>query len=105
MRSPSERLQKSLTGDNLWIYTLSLLSRGEMYPYEIRRAIEREFGFRPGNVTAYIVLKKLLSGGFVERGRKGKEKGPERGYYRITRKGEDELAKGKRIYRKMAERF
>lgn len=105
MKTPSERLENSLTKDNLWLYILSLLRKGEMYPYEIRKEIKREFGFRPGNVTAYIVLRKLLSGGFVEKGRKEKEKGPERGYYRITRKGKEELAKGKRIYKEMAERF
>ena len=93
MTSPSERLDKSLTKDNLWIYILTLLKEREMYPYEIRKTIKDRFGFSPGNVTAYIVLKKLKGGGYVRVSRRGRERGPERTYYVITGKGIDELKK------------
>jgi PadR family transcriptional regulator PadR len=104
MTTPSERFGKSLTKDNLWIYILTLLREGEMYPYEIRSSIEGRFGFSPGNVTAYIVLKKLKAGGFVKVVKRGKSGGPERTYYAITEKGADELKKAAGLYRTILRR-
>ncbi|MCK4335893.1 MAG: PadR family transcriptional regulator [Candidatus Aenigmarchaeota archaeon] len=97
-RSPFERFKKSLTKDNLWIYILTLLKDGELYPYEIRNKIEKEFNFKPGNVTAYIVLKKLKIGGYVDISKTKKEQGPERTYYKITEKGKEELRKAIKFY-------
>jgi PadR family transcriptional regulator PadR len=96
---PSERLEKSVTKDNLWIYILALLRKREMYPYEIRKEIKKNFGFSPGNVTAYIVLKRLQAGGYVRVFRKSRDKGPEKTYYGITSKGESELSAAKRIFK------
>ena len=100
MTTPSERFEKSLTKDNLWLYILTLLKEGEMYPYEIRSAIKKRFGFSSGNVTAYIVLKKLKSGGYVRVKKKDRGKGPERTYYLITDKGKKELEIAGDVYRK-----
>jgi PadR family transcriptional regulator PadR len=99
IRTPLERFQKTLTKDNLWIYILKLLQKKEMYPYEIRDKIEKEFNFKPGNVTAYIVLKKLKIGGYVKVSKTKKEQGPERTYYKITEKGKEELRKAIKFYR------
>jgi PadR family transcriptional regulator, regulatory protein PadR len=101
MTTPSERLEKSMTTDNLWMYILTLLRERGMYPYEIRSTIKERFGFSPGNVTAYIVLKKLKSGGYVEINKKDQGKGPERTYYSITRKGIEELRNAGRIHEKL----
>ena len=101
MPSPSERFEKSMTRDNLWLYILTLLKKGELYPYEFRKAVKERFGFSPGNVTAYIVLKKLRSGGYVKVVRKNRGKGPERTFYKITEKGIAELGKAKAIYKKL----
>jgi PadR family transcriptional regulator PadR len=100
MTTPSERLEKSLTKDNLWLYILTLLKEGEMYPYEIRKAIKERFGFSPGNVTAYIVLKKLQSGGYVRVKKKLQSGGPVRTYYIIMEQGKKELELAGEIYRK-----
>ncbi len=102
MRSPFERFQKSITKDNLWIYVLTLLKKGEMYPYEIRREVKERFGFMPGNVTAYIVLKKLEAGGYVKKSKTERVGGPVRGYYRITEKGGKELKKALDFYKSRA---
>jgi PadR family transcriptional regulator PadR len=98
MTKPSERFEKSITKDNLWIYILTLIKERDMYPYELRNSIKERFGFSPGNVTAYIVLKKLRSGGFVKTMKKDQGKGPERTYYSITESGEKELVKASMIY-------
>ncbi|MBI3190479.1 PadR family transcriptional regulator [archaeon] len=101
MSSPSERFKKSLTNDNLWIYILSLLKKEKLYAYEINEKIEKVFDFYPGNMTAYIILKRLQMDGYVKAARTEKSGGPERKYYMITKKGIDELKKAKKIYARM----
>ena len=59
MLTPAEKFEKSITKDNLWLYIFMLLKKKELYPYEIREEIKRNFGFSAGNMTAYVVLKKL----------------------------------------------
>ncbi len=95
MRTPLQRLIDSTTKDNLWLYILILLSERDMYPYEIGKEIERRFQFKPGNVTAYLVLKKLEDEDYVEQSNKMVKGGPERKYYRITGRGRNELEQGK----------
>jgi len=101
MREPSNRLLDSITKDNLWFYILSLLMKKDMYPYEIRNKINKEFGFNPGIVTAYVVLYKLEKYGYVKSGEKMKMGGPERKYYKITQRGKEELKKGKNLFKKL----
>ena len=96
MRTPTERLREKLTTDNLWIYILALLRKGELYGYELREKVRKEFGFASGNVTAYRVLYSLESQGFVCKVPKSIE-GKPRKYYRITEEGKKELEEGKRM--------
>jgi len=91
-----ERLVRKLTRENLWMYILTLLRQGPLYGYEIREKIEEQFGFKPGQVTSYIVLYKLERSGLVEVQRESKgERGPPRRYYSLTEKGEQTLQKAK----------
>ena len=101
MRNPSERFKESLTSDNLWIYILLLLKKKDLYPYEIRGEVEGNFGFKPGNMTAYIILKRLSSQNFIKTSKKVKEKGPEKTYYSITEKGKKELQKAMQAYKEL----
>lgn len=101
MDTPSSRFEKSLTKDNLWIYIFTLLKQRDLYPYEIKDAIKTEFGFEPGNMTAYIVLKKLQAGGYVTVVKKEQVKGPERTFYKITDKGITELDLAKELHKKI----
>jgi len=93
---PIERLQKSNTIENLWIYILSLLKKQGTYAWEIPKLIEKEFGFKPGRITPYRVLYRLEKTGFVKS--KMKER---RRVYKITEKGEKELEKAKEFYQKI----
>ncbi len=95
---PSRRLEQKLTKENLWLYILSLLEDRDMYGYELREEIEKKFGFKPGNVTAYRVLYSLRRQALVKKVEKSAE-GRERKYYKITKKGSDELKEGKRVLR------
>ena len=56
-KRPIDRLKKSVTQDNLWMYILKVLKEeGSVHPYEMNRKIERKFSFRPGNFTSYFFL-------------------------------------------------
>ena len=91
-----ERLQKSNTKENLWIYILSLLKERELYGWEIRSLIEKNFDFRPGLITPYRVLYRLQGDGFVK-----SELKERRRIYKITEKGKKELEKAKNFYREI----
>jgi len=93
---PSERLREKLTTENLWIYLLSLLTKKEMYGYELREAVHEKFDFMPGNVTAYRVLYALKRRGMVSTEEKEVD-GRLRKYYKITDSGKKELKAGKEV--------
>ncbi len=93
---PFERLQKSNTKENLWVYILSLLKEGSIYGWEIPKLIEKKFNFKPGKITPYRVLYRLEKEGFVKS--KMEER---RRVYQITEKGEEEFKKAKHFYQKV----
>lgn len=53
------RLERSLTTENLWLYVLSILSKKRMHGYALNEEIQRQFGWRPGLITPYVVMYKL----------------------------------------------
>jgi len=81
-----EKLQKNNTVNCLYPYILRILSERPAHAYILRKEIEKRFGFRPGNVTAYRVLYSLKKEGLVEKTQKGRTK-----VYRLTSEGEKEL--------------
>jgi len=91
-KKPLERLKRKVTVENLWIYILKLLKERSMYAYEIQNRIQEGFGFRPGKITAYVVLYKLEKDGYVKT--EWKDKGRQRKYYRITESGRRLLKDG-----------
>jgi DNA-binding PadR family transcriptional regulator len=93
---PIERLQRSNTKENLWIYILSLLKNREIYGWEILSLIEKNFGFKPGRITPYRVLYRLEKDGFVK-----SELKERRRVYQITEKGKEELKKAQNFYKKI----
>jgi len=93
---PIERLQKSNTTENLWIYILTLLKEREIYAWELQKMIENKFGFKPGRITSYRVLYRLEKEGFVKSQMKERRR-----IYKITKKGEEELNKAKDFYQKI----
>lgn len=79
-----KRLKSKMTIELLWLYILSILKKKDMHAYALRFAIHKRFGFLPGNVTAYVVLYKLQSRGFVKKKSSGN-----RVVYSITPKGKE----------------
>jgi len=90
---PTERLQKLNTIENLWLYILSLLTKREIYAWEIPSLIENKFNFKPGRITPYRVLYRLEKQGFVK-----SKMEKRRRVYQITEKGKRELGFAKKFY-------
>ncbi|HIE36067.1 MAG TPA: PadR family transcriptional regulator [Candidatus Omnitrophica bacterium] len=101
MRTPFERFKKSLTQDNLWIYILILLKKENLYPYEIKKKINKIFGFKPSTMTIYLVINRLKFGGYITVEKTTKDRGPEKTYYKIIEKGKKELEKARRFYKEL----
>lgn len=91
---PLERLKKSNTAGNLWLYILSLLEKRPLYGWEIPTLIEKEFNFKPGRITPYRVLYRLEAQGFVK-----SQLEKRRRVYKITQKGQEQIKKAKLFYR------
>jgi len=90
-----ERLRNKVTKEVLWLYILRLLEKRSMYAYEIKKEIEKTFGFSPATVSSYVVLYKLEKEGYVTAEWKEGESGkPARKYYRITEEGKNLLKEG-----------
>ena len=89
---------------------LNLLSRGEMYGYEILQEAARRsanaFEFKEG--TLYPVLRTLNAGGYLTSRVVPSYSGPPRRYYRITPEGRARLAQWSGIWhqtRNFVDRF
>ena len=83
MEAELNRLEKKLTKEVLWLYILSSLKKEPMHAYALRKKIFEKFNFLPGEVSAYVVLYKLQSRGFVST-----KKDENKVNYSITQKGE-----------------
>ena len=90
---PLKKLLRNNTYDCLWPYILRILKERPSHAYVLRKEIERRFGFKPGNVTAYLVLYSLKKKGYVEKKRVGRKQ-----VYSITTKGKELLKKAIGFY-------
>ena len=88
MRKPIERLESSLTLNNLWLYSLKLLSEKPMFSRELYKQIKEQCKVKANIITVYSVLYRLERDGYIERS------GNYRKYYRVTEKGKKELQDG-----------
>ncbi|MEA2071724.1 MAG: PadR family transcriptional regulator [Asgard group archaeon] len=99
------RLKKKISIENLWIYILRLLQKNEMYGYELRNSIKKEFGFEPATVTSYTILYKLEKDELVSSYMKDNPEGrPDRKYYKITEKGSKMMQHAKELLEEILEK-
>jgi transcriptional regulator len=86
-------MDTELLKGTLSLLILSLLSRKEMYGYEIATTVHRDtdgaFTWREGSL--YPSLHKLEQAGFIVGEWEEKETGRKRRYYHITRQGREAL--------------
>lgn len=83
---------------------LQLLSRGEMYGYELVEALSKrtEGVLSMGQSTLYPMLYNLEAKGLVEAEWRESESGRERKYYHLTGKGKKRLSKDTESWRALA---
>ena len=88
---------RGLVGGSTVLLVLSLLEGTDRYGYEIIRELESrsENAFRFKEGTLYPVLHKLENDGYVESYKAKGDRGRERKYYKITKKGIKQLSKEK----------
>lgn len=79
------------------VVVLEILSRGQMYGYELSEAIEQRSGniLTLGKGTLYPLLYNLEAKKLIKGKWETAESGRERRYYSITGRGKDELARQK----------
>ena len=79
------------------VVVLEILSRGQMYGYELSQAIEQRSGeiLTLGRGTLYPLLYNLEAKKLVKGRWESTDSGRERRYYSITGKGKDELVRQK----------
>ena len=94
---PLKKLERNNTYDCLWPYILRILIEKPSHAYILRKEVESRFGFKPGNVTAYLVLYSLKKKGYVEKKRVGRKQ-----VYSITPKGKELLKKAVDFYSERA---
>ena len=97
---PMQRLRRTLTKSNLWLYILSRLGKGKVYAYGLRANLEQNYGWSHGLITSYVVLYKLEAEGLISSEFEGRRK-----YYKITKKGKEELMKAKRYLSHLSDRL
>lgn len=90
-----KRFERKLTKELLWLYILSLLKKESLHAYALRKKISEKFSFLPGNVSAYVVLYKLKSRGFVS-----KKREKNRIVYSITPRGKNLLKEAEHSLKK-----
>jgi PadR family transcriptional regulator PadR len=97
---PLERLKRKTGVENLWLYVLAELARGEDYPYSLIKRIREDFGIEAGKVIFYVVTQKLEEEGlirshYVER----------RKYFAITEQGREVLRQGISYLKELSEKL
>ena len=103
---PINRLKNKITKEVMWLYILKLLKIKPRYAYELKKEIQKTFGFNSATITSYVVLYKLELEGYVSSSMDKKNKGgPLRKYYRITKKGERLFAQGKKLLEQTAKKL
>lgn len=92
------RISKELAKGSTGLLVLGVLSRGELYGYQIIKTVElmSEDVFQMNEGTLYPILHALEKEGFLtSRWAESDDTGRKRKYYKITDKGLKELAKQK----------
>ncbi len=94
-------INKNLLGGSTDLLVLSLISREDMYGFEIITRLEEEsenvFSLKEG--TLYPILHKLENKGYLKSYKKLADNGRTRKYYKITRSGKKKLEEEKEAFK------
>lgn len=90
------KLVKSLTKENVWLYILCMLLDKPLYGHVIAEELKQRYGFSTAKVTIYTTLYRLEREGLIMK-RKEKVEKEKRSFYEITEKGKETLDKCLRL--------
>lgn len=99
-KSPSEKLAKSTTHDNLWMYILYLAFDKEIVVEDVPRLIYEQFGFLPNAVVVETVMFRLKRKGYIS-----DERYQSKAAYKTTKKGAAQLTEMEKMFREMLQIF
>jgi len=99
------RIEKELMRGAGPVAVLRLLSRGEMYGYELVEALSKQTDgvLAMGQSTLYPLLYNLEAKGLIEGVWREADSGRQRKYYRLTKRGKGELAKSAKQWASLLE--
>jgi PadR family transcriptional regulator PadR len=97
------RIERELLRGSGPLAVLQLLSRREMYGYELVEALDRESAgvLAMGQSTLYPLLYNLHAKGFIASHNREGPQGRVRRYYSLTKAGRRELAEQRRSWRSL----
>jgi len=93
-----DKLKKSTSTDNVWMYVLSVLQNENIHAYALHKEIKRKFKWAPELITSYVVLYRIENEGLIKSEKNGRIK-----VYSITPKGLKTLKEAKNHLKKLAE--
>ena len=95
-----KRLKRHTRLNNIWLYALALLKKRDLHAYTLNQEIEKRFGFKPSRIMTYIVLNKIEDEKFISSYEKDRRK-----YYKLTKRGRNELTKAKKYFSDLAKKL
>jgi len=88
MGKPLERLEASLTLNNLWLYSIKLILEKPTFSRELYIRMKERYKIKANVITVYSVLYRLEREGYIQKS------GNYRKYYEVTEKGRKEFENG-----------
>ncbi|MFA5166005.1 MAG: hypothetical protein WC449_01710 [Candidatus Paceibacterota bacterium] len=98
--TPSEKLQKTTTHDNLWMYILYLGYEKEIPVEDVPRLIYEQFGFLPNAIVVETVMFRLRKKGYIS-----DECYQSKAAFKTTKKGAQQLTSMEQMFKEMLQIF
>lgn len=100
MNKALERLRRSTTIGNLWMYIIKvLLDSGPLKAYDIRRKLVETYGLKPATVTVYSVIYRMTREGLLRKINEPETR------YEVTSKGVKYLEEAVKLLRELVEKL
>ncbi|MCS7128185.1 MAG: PadR family transcriptional regulator [Desulfurococcaceae archaeon] len=100
MSKALERLRRSTTVGNLWMYIIKvLLDSGPLKAYDIRKKLVEIYGLKPATVTVYSVIYRMTREGLLKKTNEPETR------YEVTSRGVKCLEKAVELLKELVEKL
>ncbi len=100
MSKALERLRRTTTIGNLWMYVIKvLLESGPLKAYDIRRRLIEVYGLKPATVTVYSVIYRMAREGLLRKTNEPETR------YEVTSRGVECLRKAVELLKELVEKL